>query len=91
MFVTIKQEKNTLGYQETMSVDIENIASEEQPSWRPIYEDIENSYSEETKLFPTTFLNQCIYNPNETHNIPNEIKTYLKKCLCNRGCMNKWL
>ena len=38
---------------------------------------IENSYYEETKLFPTTFLNQCRNNPNEPQNIPNEIKADL--------------
>ena len=47
-----------------MNVEIENIASKKQPFWRSIYEVIENSYFEETKLFPTTFLNQCRNNPN---------------------------
>ena len=40
-------------YQETMNVDIENISIKKQPFWRPIYEVIENSNFEETKLFPT--------------------------------------
>ena len=61
-----------------MDVEIENIASKKYPFWRPIYEVIENSYFEETKLFPTTFLNQCRNNTNEPHNIPNEIKTDFK-------------
>ena len=38
-----------------MNVDIENIASKKQPFWGPIYEVIENSYFEGTKLFPTIF------------------------------------
>ena len=59
MVVKMKEEKNNLEYQETMKVDIQNIASKKQPFWRPIYEVIENSYFEETKLFPTIFLNQC--------------------------------
>ena len=38
-----------------MNLDIENIANKKQPFWRPIYEVIENSYFEETKLFPIFF------------------------------------
>ena len=38
-----------------MNVDIGNIASKKQPFGRPINEVIENSYFEETKLFPTNF------------------------------------
>ena len=63
MVVTVKEEKKTLKYQEKMNVDIENISSKK-TSWRSIYEVIDNSYFEVTKLFPTTFLNQCINNPN---------------------------
>ena len=62
-----------------------------QPFWIPIYEVIEYSYFEETKLFPTIVLNQCRNNPNQTQNIPNEIKADFSKCLCNRGCIHKWL
>ena len=57
-----------------MNVDIENIVSKQQPLWRPINEVIKNSYFEETKLLPTTFLNQCRNNPNEPQNTPNEIR-----------------
>ena len=39
-----------------MNVDIENSASKKQSFWRPIYEVIENSYFEETRLFPTFVL-----------------------------------
>ena len=42
-------------YQETINVDIGNIDSKKQPSWRPIYEVIENAYFAETKFFPTDF------------------------------------
>ena len=62
-------------YQETMNVYIENISSKKQPFWGQIYEVIENSYFEETDFFPKTYLNQRINNPNDTHNIPNEIKS----------------
>ena len=41
MFVTMKEEKNTLKYQETMNVGIENIASKKRPFWRSIYEVID--------------------------------------------------
>ena len=47
-------------YQEKLNVDIEHISSKKEPFWRPIYEVIDNSYFEETKLFPTAFLNQCL-------------------------------
>ena len=91
MVVTMKEEKETVEYQETMNVDIENIASKKQLFWTPIYEVIENSSFEETKLFPTTFLNQCKNNPNEPQNIPNEVKVALKQFICKMGCMHEWL
>ena len=78
MFVTMKEEKNTLKYQETMNVDIENIVSKKQPFWRSIYEIIDDSYFEVVKLFPTTFLNQCRNDPNEPQNIPSEVKEAFK-------------
>ena len=64
MVVTIEEDNNTLKYQETMNVDVENIASKKQPFCRPIYEVIENSYFVATKLFPTKHLDQCRNNPN---------------------------
>ena len=74
MVVTMKEQKKTFKYQETMNLYIDNISSKKQPFWRPIYEVTENSYFEETKLFPTIVLNQCINNPNQTQNRPNEVK-----------------
>ena len=74
MVVTIKEEKNNLEYQETMNVDIENIANQKQPFWWSIYEVIDDSYFEVTKLFPTEFTNQCRNNPNEPHKITSEVK-----------------
>ena len=74
MVVKMKEDKNTLEYHETLNVDIKNIASKKQPFWRSIYEVIDDSYFEATRLFPSTFLNQCRNNPNEPHNIPSEIK-----------------
>ena len=44
MVVKIKEEKNTLEYQETINGDIENITSKKQPFWRSIYEVIDYSY-----------------------------------------------
>ena len=78
MVVTLKEEKNTLEYQDTMSVDIKNIASKKQPFWWATYEVIENSYIEEIKLFPTIFLNQSKQFPNDPQHIQNEIKPALK-------------
>ena len=57
-----------------MNLDIENISSKKQPFRRSIYKVINDSYFEETKLFPTEFLNQCIIIPNEPQNIPSEFK-----------------
>ena len=74
-----------------MNVDIENISSKKQPFWRSIYEVIENSYFEETTLFPTNNLNQCRNIPNEPQKIPNEIKADFFKWLWNRSCIYKWL
>ena len=68
-------------YQETINVDIENIAIKRQPFEISIYEVIDDSYSEE-KLFPTTFLNQCRNNLNELQNIPSEVKaSFLKMAM----------
>ena len=72
-------------YKEKINVYIENIASKKQTFWRPICEVIENSYFEETKLFPTIFFNQCGNNPNEPQKIPNEIKSYLKRMDMEKG------
>ena len=55
MIVTIEEEKNTLEYQETMNLDIENIASTNQQSWRPRYEFIDDSYFGVVQSFPKIF------------------------------------
>ena len=62
-----------------MNVDIENISSKRQCFWRQIYEVIENSYFEATKLFPENASDKCRNNPNESQNIPNKIKADFKK------------
>ena len=64
-----------------MNVDIRNISSKKQPSWKPINEVIYYSYFAETKRFQKEFLNQCRNIPNEPQYIPNKIKAALKKCL----------
>ena len=74
-----------------MNVDIQNIDSKKQPFWRSIYEFIDDSFFEETKLFPTKVLNQCRNNANEPQNIPSEVKEAFKKCLWSKDCMHKWL
>ena len=90
MVVTIKEEKRDLGYQETMDVDIENIFSKKQPFWISIYEVIDYSFFEETKLFPTKFVNRCRNNPSEPQNIPSEVKADFFKWLCKTGFIRKW-
>ena len=57
--VTKEEERNTIKYQETMNLDIENIASKSQQIWRSIYEVIHDDYFKAVKLFPTQFLNHC--------------------------------
>ena len=54
--VTIEEEMNTLEYQETISLDIENISRKSQQIWRSIYEVIHDDYFKAVKLFPTQFL-----------------------------------
>ena len=54
--VTIEEERNTLEYQETINLEIENIASTSQQVWRSIYEVTDDSYFKAVKLFPTQFL-----------------------------------
>ena len=57
--VTIEVERNNLKYQETINLDIENIASTSQQIWRSIYEVIHDDYFKAIKLFPTPFLYHC--------------------------------
>ena len=57
--VTIEDESNTLEYQETMNLDIENISSTNQKNWRSIYEGLHDDYFKAVKLFPTQFLDHC--------------------------------
>ena len=51
----MEKEKNTLEYQVTMNLDIENIASTYQQIWRSIYEVIDDQYFKVVKLFQTPF------------------------------------
>ena len=78
-------------YQETMNLDIENIASTNQNIWRSIYDVIDDSYFKVVKFFLTEFLDQCKKNQNEPQNIPNEAKAALKKRLWKMDCMHKCL
>ena len=57
--ITIEDEKKTLEYQETINLNIENIASTSQNIWRSIYEVIGDLYFNVVKLFPTELLDQC--------------------------------
>ena len=46
-------------YQETMNLDIENIASTSQQIWKSIYEVIHDNDLKAVKLSPTQFLDHC--------------------------------
>ena len=60
--VTIEEENNTLGYQETLNLDIENIVISSQQIWRSIYEVIDETFFNE--IFPTEYLDNCKKNGN---------------------------
>ena len=53
--VTIEDERNNLEYQETMNLNIGNIASTNQQILRSIYEVIHDDYLKAVKFFPTQF------------------------------------
>ena len=57
--VTIGEESNNFGYQETINLEIENVASTNQQIWRSIYKVIDYSYFKAVELFPTQFLHHC--------------------------------
>ena len=59
----MEEEQKKIEYQETMKVDVENIAK---TNWRPIYEVTDTSFFAETKLFPPEFLDQCKTFPKKT-------------------------
>ena len=54
MVVTIEEYNKTLEYQETINLDIANIASTGQQIWRSIYEVIDDSYFLSSKIIPNT-------------------------------------
>ena len=58
--VTIEKEMNTSEYQETMNLDIEDIASTSQRIWRSIYEGIHDDSFKALKFFPRAFLDHCL-------------------------------
>ena len=57
--VTIEEEINTLEYQETMNLDIENVASTSQQTCRSIYKVINDDFFKAVKLFTAQFLDHC--------------------------------
>ena len=58
MIILVVEEQKTVGYQETMEVDVDNI-SKKKNIWRPIYEGIDASFLEETDIFPQHCLDLC--------------------------------
>ena len=59
-FDTIEEDRTTLEYKETMTLDVENIASTSQQIWISMYEVIHDDYFKTVKFLPTEFLNKCI-------------------------------
>ena len=86
--VTIEEERNTLEYQETMNLDIENIASTSQNNWRSIYEVIHDDYFKAVKIFPTQFIEYCKKMNLKTYQVNSK---QLLKWLWKKVCMHKWL
>ena len=73
MINSMEEEQNTLEYQETMKVDAENIAKNN--NWRSIYEVINTSFLKKT--FPPAFLDKCLKYPNEPQFLPYEVRVVL--------------
>ena len=71
-------------YKEKTSQDIKNIDTYETrkkvntKKWRPIYEVIDESYIEESKIFHDDFIRDCKNNPNEAQFISDEVKNNIK-------------
>ena len=63
MVILIKKEQKTLEYQETMNLDVENIANNKNMS-----------VFASTKHFPTEFLDRYKNYSNNIQNIPSELK-----------------
>ena len=76
-------------YQETMNLEIKNIASTIQQICRSIHKVIHDDYFKTVKLFPTSFLNQCKKMNLRIYQMKS--KQILKIWLWKMGCMRKWL
>ena len=77
MFISIEEEQNTLEYQETMNVDVENIANNNNEI-RDQYTKLLIIHFCSNKTFPTELLDQCINNPNQPQKLTSEVKVALK-------------
>ena len=74
-----------------MSQDINNIDTYETitkvytKKWRPIYEVIDEAYIKDSKFFSDDFIKECMYNSNEAHDIPREVKNNIKRMTIEQG------
>ena len=57
--VKIEEEGKTLKYQETMNLEIENIAITNKQVWRSVYDEIHDEYFKAVKLFPAQCSDHC--------------------------------
>ena len=55
MKISIEEYQDTFEYQNTLEVDVKNIAKNKKTIWRPIYEVIHDPFFEETIFFQNPF------------------------------------
>ena len=65
MKTSMEEDQQTAKYQNTLKVDVKNIAKNKTTTWRPIYEVIDTSFFEETNIFTQALLDLCENNPNK--------------------------
>ena len=53
--------------------------------WRPIYEGIDESYIEDSNIFPGDFIRECKNNSKEAQFIPREVKNNIKLMTMEQG------
>ena len=61
-----------------MDIDVQNIDKNDKNTCRKIYEEIDEPYFGEVKLFPKDFIEHFKNNPNMPQNIPSEIKKKIR-------------
>ena len=81
----LKKEQSTEAYEETMSIDIENIDTFETRTrlsttkWRSIYEVIDKAYFIGYKIFSDDFIKEFMDDSDEGCDVPIEVKIGLSE------------